>query len=342
MEQNELIKTRIQKYLKITVIYFVIMEIFSLIGGKEIRYYTINSVPAGENLYGRYYWLWAVLFWAAVTIYIWFSFNREVRGKQTIGIYLKNVWRRYQFLIEQLVGRDFKTKYKRSMLGYLWSFLNPLMTSLVQYIVFSTLFKSTVPHFPAYLLTGVIFFNFFNDSVSQGLQAIVGNASLITKVYVPKWIYPVTKVGASTTNFLISLIPLFLVAFLTGCRPSFALLLLVYDIVCLLVFCIGFSLVLSSMNVFFRDTQYLWGIAVTILSYATPLFYPESIIPEKFARFIRMNPLYQYIKFARTCIIDGVSPTIDRYWYCLVSALVMLAIGSWIFKKNQDKFALYI
>jgi len=342
MEEIELSKKRHRKYLKLTILYFLVMAAFSLIGGKEIRYYTVNSVPVGENLYGKYYWLWAVLFWAAVTAYILISFKWEKQGKQTIGLYLKTVWHRYRFLIEQLVGRDFKSKYKRSVLGYLWSFLNPLLTSLVQYVVFSTIFKSSIPNFPAYLITGVIFFGFFSDAVTQGLQAIVANAPLITKVYVPKWIYPVTKVGASSTNFIISLIPLFIVAFITGCRPSFALLLLVFDIVCLLVYCIGLSLILTTMNVFFRDTQYLWGIAITVISYATPLFYPESIIPGNFQWVIRLNPLYHYIKFARTCIIDGVSPTIMRYWYCFISAVVMLAIGCLIFKKNQDKFALYI
>lgn len=337
-----MLKERFMKYLKCTLIYFIIAVIFLYLGGEEIKYYTSYSIPVGRNAFGKYYWLWVILFWSIITIYILYSFWMEKRGKQTLGIYLKWVWKKYRFLIEQLVGRDFKTKYKRSILGYLWSFLNPLMTSLVQYLVFSTIFKADIEHFPAYLMTGTIFFGFFNEAVSQGMTAIVGNAALITKVYVPKWIYPVTKVCASATNFIISLIPLFIIAIFTGCRPSPALLLLIFDIICLLIFCIGMAMILSSCNVFFRDTQYLWSVVSVAWTYATPLFYPETIIPEANRWLLRLNPLYHYIKFARICIIDGVSPRINTYWYCILASMISLLIGCFVFKRTQKRFALYI
>lgn len=262
--------------------------------------------------------------------------------KKNIILMLELVWTRYHFLIEQLISRDFKTKYKRSVLGYLWSFLNPLLTSLVQYMVFSTIFKSDIDNFPIYLLTGTLFFGFFSEAVNQGLSAIVCNAALITKVYVPKWIYPVTKVCASATNFIISLLPLFVVALFTGCRLTPAILLLVFDVCCLLLFCIGLSMALSACNVFFRDTQYLWSIATMVWMYSTPLFYPETILPETFRSLLQFNPLYHYVKFARVCIIDGVSPELSTYAFCLVSAFISLMIGCSIFKKTQNRFALYI
>lgn len=337
-----MLMTRISKYLKCTMVYIIVAILFYILGGEEIQYYTSNSVPVGRSAFGQYYWIWVLLFWGCVTAYMMYSFKREREGKNTLGLYGKWVFRRYGFLIEQLVGRDFKSKYKRSVLGYLWSFLNPLMTSLVQYLVFSTLFKSDIEHFPAYLMTGTIFFGFFTEAVSQGLSAIVGNASLIMKVYVPKWIYPVTKVCASSVNFVISLIPLFVIAVATGCWPTPALLLLIYDILCLLVFCIGMALFLSALNVFFRDTQYLWGVITVAWTYATPLFYPETIVPETYRWILRLNPLYHFVKFARICIIDGVSPHINTYGYCLLSAVLMLLIGAFVFRKTQDRFALYI
>lgn len=335
-------KTRLIKYLECTIIYLVLAFAFLYLGGEEINYYTSYSVPAGRNLFSRYYWLWVASFWGIMTIYMFYSFWQERNGKMTAGLYLRWVWNKYHFLIKQLVGRDFKTKYKRSVLGYLWSFLNPLMTSLVQYLVFSTVFKADIDHFPAYLMTGTIFFGFFNEAVGQGMTAIVGNAALITKVYVPKWIYPTTKVCASATNFVISLIPLFIIAIFTGCMLKPAFLLLIFDVTCLLIFCIGMAMVLSAANVFFRDTQYLWSVVSMAWMYATPLFYPETIIPESSRWLLRLNPLYHYIKFARVCIIDGVSPRLQTYGYCIVAALLSLGIGCIVFKRTQNRFALYI
>ena len=163
---------------------------------------------------------------------------------------MHGVWCRYGFLIKQLVSRDFKTKYKRSVLGYLWSFLNPLMTMMVQYIVFSQLFRSNIENFPVYLLSGIVLFSFFTESVGQGLTAILANASLITKVYVPKYIYPVTKVVSSSINLFISLIPLMIVVLLTGQRITKAILLIPFPLICLLIFCIGMTFMLCTSEVY--------------------------------------------------------------------------------------------
>lgn len=263
--------------------------------------------------------------------------NRDSRLSITIKI-----WKRYKFLIQQLVSRDFKTKYKRSILGYLWSFLNPLFTTAIQYIVFSTIFKSDIKNFPVYLLSGIVLFGFFTDSVGQGLSAIVSNAPLITKVYVPKYIYPITKVISSSINLGISLIPLLIICILTKAPLSAALLLLPFVIVCLITFCIGMSLLLSSAMVFFRDTQYLWGIISLAWMYATPLFYPENIIPSEFIFIQKANPLYYMIKFARIVLIEGISPQPHIYACCFISAIATMLLGSVVFKKTQNRFVLYI
>ena len=213
---------------------------------------------------------------------------------------------------------------------------------IVQYIVFSTIFRSGIDNFPVYLLSGIILFNFFNEAVGQGLTAIVGNASLITKVYVPKYIYPVTKVVSCSINMTISVIPLLAVTLLTGTQLTKAVILLPYALACLLLFCIGMSLLLSTTMVFFRDTQYLWGIVSLVWMYATPLFYPENIIPAQF-RFIQtLNPIYHYIRFVRTILIDGISPEPKAYFFCGISAIIMCVAGALVFKRYQDRFVLYV
>ena len=249
---------------------------------------------------------------------------------------------RYGFLIRQLVSRDFKTKYKRSVLGMAWSFLNPLLTMAVQYVVFSTLFKSDIPNYPVYLLSGIVFFNFFNEAVSMGMTSITGNASLIKKVYMPKYIYPVSRILSSLVNFALAIIPLLLVMVITGTAFTPALLLLIFDMLCLLGFVTGMSLLLTTSMTFFQDTQFLWGVISMMWMYMTPLFYPESIIPAQFLTFYHMNPMYQYVTFARICIINGVSPEPMAYLWCILSSVVVLGLGILTFKRHQDKFVLYL
>lgn len=288
------------------------------------------------------YWIIVSAIFAAAALYIKRSLVRMRAGKNSLFAALAMTVTRYRFLIKQLVSRDFKTKYKRSVLGMAWSFLNPLMTMCVQYIVFSTLFKSSTPNYPVYLLSGIVFFNFFNEAVNMGMTSIIGNASLIKKVYMPKYIYPVSRILSSLVNFGLALIPLLLVMILTGTPPRPALLLLLFDVLCLVGFVIGMGLILATCMTFFQDTQFLWGVVSMMWMYLTPIFYTESIIPAKFLTLFHMNPLYQYITFARICIIDGVSPEPMAYLWCVLSSMVVLVLGIFVFKKNQDKFVLYL
>lgn len=247
---------------------------------------------------------------------------------------------RYGYLIRQLVSRDFKNKYKRSVLGILWSFLNPLLTMLVQYIVFSTVFRNDTPNFPLYLLTGIVCFNFFSESSNMALQSIVGNASLITKVYVPKYIYPLSRVLSSTVNLLLSLIPLLLIMLLTHTPIRLSICLAPFGLICLVGFCMGIGFLLSTMMVFFRDTQFLWGVVSLLWMYATPIFYPESILPERFLFVFKCNPLYHIIRFIRIILIYGVSPEPKAYILCFIASFVPLLVGTAVFKKFQDEFVL--
>lgn len=267
------------------------------------------------------------------------------QGKRGVGNPLTMLCKmviQYGFLTRQLVSRDFKTKYKRSVLGVGWSILNPLLTMAVQYVVFSTLFSNGTKNYPVYLLTGIVFYGFFNEAINMGMTSITSNAALIKKVYMPKYIYPVSRVLSSLINLGTSMIPLVAVMLLTGTWPKPSLLLLVYDFLCLVVFVTGMSLLLCTCMTFFQDTLFLWNVVSMIWMYLTPIFYMETIIPAKLLKLYHVNPLYQFITFARTCIIDGVSPAPTSYLWCALAAGVVFIIGLTVFRKNQNRFVLYL
>jgi len=288
------------------------------------------------------YWCVVISAFLLLMIYTMVCWKEAKKGKSNPVVSLCTVYSRYSFLIKQLVVRDFKTKYKRSVLGMAWSFMNPLLTMGIQYIVFSTLFKSDIPNYPVYLLTGIVFFGFFNEALTMGMTSITSNAALIKKVYMPKYIYPVSRILSSLVNFAFALMPLFLVMLITGTPFRISMLLVVFDIACLLAFVTGMTLLLTTAMTFFQDTQFLWSVAAMMWQYLTPIFYPETIIPASMRPLYRINPMYQFITFARTCITDGISPEPAAYVYCVVWAVGALLLGAVVFKKQQNKFVLYL
>lgn len=291
---------------------------------------------------GLYYWRLAAAVWAVLAAYLLWCRHRWKSGKPTLLVGALMALQKYRFLIKQLVDRDFKAKYKRSILGVFWSFLNPLLNMLVQYVVFSNMFRFNIAYFPVYLLCGNVVFNYLAESCGMALMSIIGNKSLITKVYMPKYIYPLTRILSSLINLLISLIPLMAVALLSGLPITKAFLLLPIPLLMLATFCLGLGLLLSAAMVFFRDIQFLWSVMTTIWMYLTPIFYPVNILPEQIQTIVKLNPLYFYVTFMRSCIIDGVSPDPHLYIQGAMVAVVMLAIGSIVFKKTQDQFVLYL
>lgn len=249
---------------------------------------------------------------------------------------------RYSFLLEQLVKRNFNTKYRQSVLGVLWSFLNPLMTMAVQYLVFSQLFRSDISHFPVYLLTGIILFSFFNECVTLGMDSIVLNGPLITKVAMPKLIYPLSRSISSFISLVISLVPLLGAMLLSGTPLTPALLLVPAAIVLLFLFSLGMSLILCTLNVFFRDTRFLWSVVSLLWTYATPIFYPISIIPAAWQPIFRLNPMFQFIDFLRTVILRGAWPSWGQWGACLLCAALPLALGLLVFRRNEHKFVFHL
>ena len=256
--------------------------------------------------------------------------------------------KKYSFLMKQLIIRDFKVKYKRSVLGILWSILYPVLMMAVMAVVFSQMFKFRMDgvNYLVYLMTGLVMFNYFSEASNTAMHSVVGNFSLINKVYIPKYIFPISKVLFVGINFLLTLIPLLIIILVTGsgetrCIINGWYLLLPYIFLCLLLFTAGIGLIISTISVFLRDMIYIYGIILTIWNYVTPIFYDINIIPASIRPIFKMNPLYIFINGARTIILHGEYPGGKNLLLMLVISLFTLLIGSIVFKKNQDKFIYY-
>lgn len=249
---------------------------------------------------------------------------------------------KFRSLLYQLVRRDFKSKYKRSVLGIFWTVLSPLLMMLVMTIVFSTLFRFDIKNFPVYLLSGQIFFGLFSEATNMSMSSVLGASALIRKVAMPKYIFPVSRTISSLVNFAFSLLALFFVMLMTSAPFHWTIVLIIIPVLYTFIFSLGIGLILSAAAVFFRDVTYLWNIFITALSYLTPLFYPISIVPDKYRMIISLNPMYHFVEYFRTVAIYGNIPTLWQNMVCLLMAVVSLAIGLYIFYKKQDDFILYI
>ena len=257
---------------------------------------------------------------------------------------LKFTYTKYGFLMKQLITRDFKVKYKRSVLGIVWSLLYPILTMAVMALVFTNVFKFSTPgvNYLVYLLSGLVIFNYFSEASNLAMSSVVANFSLINKVYMPKYIFPLSKCLFVGINFLLTLIPLYAIIFLTGTGINVYHLLLPYVFLCLLLFTIGVGFILSTIAVFLRDMFYIYGVVITLWTYLTPIMYDISIIPEQFQIFMKFNPMFWFLDFARQIILYNQMPGIRNFVYCGIFGVGALLIGIFLFKKNQDKFIYYV
>ncbi len=257
---------------------------------------------------------------------------------------LKFALNKYWFLITQLVSRDFKVKYKKSFLGIIWSLLYPVLTMGVMAIVFSNIFKFSTPgvNYLVYLMSGLVIFNYFSEASNLAMSSVVANFSLINKVYIPKYIFPLTKCLFVGINFLLTLIPLYIIIFLTGTGINVYHLLLPYVFGCLFLFTLGVGFILATISVFMRDMFYIYGVVITLWTYLTPIMYDINMLNPAFAFILKFNPLYQFINFARTIILYNTCPSLGSFIGCAATGLIFFAIGTVVFKKNQNKFIYYV
>lgn len=254
----------------------------------------------------------------------------------------KEFWK-YKDLLKLLVSRDLKKKYRRSVLGYLWSILNPLLIMVVMSIVFSTMFSKNIDNFPVYLFCGQLLFNFMNNSTHQAIYSITNNAALLKKTYVPRYIFTVSKITSGMVDFVLSLGALIIVMLVTRAPFSWTCLLFPLVILQLYVFCVGLGLFLAQANVFFRDIQYIYNAVTTAWMYLTPIFYPMDTLPYLLQQIIKhCNPMYFYVGQFRDLIYYGRLPGWGILAAGCLTALAMLGIGIWSFSRSKDKFILYI
>ncbi len=253
-----------------------------------------------------------------------------------------SVFNKYIPLLSHLVQRDIKVKYRRSVLGILWSLLSPLMMMVVMSVVFSYFIKFDIPNFPVYILTGQLIFNNFNESTTNSMSSIIRASYLIRRVYIPKYIFPLQKIVFSFVNLMFSFIALIIVMIATGQPFTLNTLLFPIPLILLFVFELGCGLILAALTVFFRDVMHFYTVFITALTYLTPLFYPVEMLPAYMQQIIKINPLYWYVTTFREVILYDNTPTLLQLGICSLWAVVALFFGLLLFKKTQDKFILYV
>ena len=247
-----------------------------------------------------------------------------------------------QFLFEELVKRDFKQKYKRTVLGMAWSILSPLLTLLVMSLIFSQFFGHSMEHYTIYLFCGNLIFSYFRESTTGGMNALMSNASIFTKVNVPKYMFLLSKNVSALINFGLTLCVFFLFTLLDGVPIGLHFIALLYPICCLVVFNIGMGLILSALFVFFRDTSYLYDVFTMLLMYMSAIFYTVETFPVYMQKFFLCNPIYCYIKYFRIVVLEGEIPSLSYHLLCAFYAILLVAIGGFIYKKFNHKFLYYV
>ena len=258
-----------------------------------------------------------------------------------MSTYIQN-FMKFRPLLGELVARDIKIKYRRSVLGVLWTLLNPLFMMIILSVVFSNLFKFDIENFPLYLLSGQIIFNFYSESTSSAMSAITGNAALIKKVYVPKYLFVISRVFSSFINLMASFTALILVMVATRAELHWTVILSFIPLTLLVFFSLGVGLILSAITVRFRDIMHLYSVFLTALTYLTPVIYPMSILPSWLYKIVMLNPLTNILIMFRNVMINNTIFDLPSLIIAVVETLVFLGIGLYVFYKNQDQFILNI
>ncbi len=250
--------------------------------------------------------------------------------------------KRYQFLFEELVKRDFKKKYKRTVLGMAWSVLSPMLTLLVMRLVFTQFFGRSIPHYTIYLFCGNLVFSYFNESTNQGMQSLMGNARIFSKVNIPKYLFLFSKNVQTLINFGLTLCVFFLFCVFDRIAFTWKFILLLYPIACLVLFNIGVGLVLSALFVFFRDIQYLWSVFTMLLMYMSAIFYTIDKYSYEVQCAFLLNPVYLFIRYFRKIVIEATIPTIWFHLLMLADVVIVLSLGCWMYKKYNTRFLYYV
>ena len=253
---------------------------------------------------------------------------------------------RYRDLIKALVARDLKVRYRRSAIGFLWTMLQPLLMMLVLRTVFSSLFQAQSAEVPnnyaVYAMSGILFWNFFSQSIVASMNSLRGNAGLLEKLPVPKAVFPLSTVISGLINLVLALVPLFAILIATGHPLRPALFFLPVAILLVALFTLGAGLLLSPLAVFFSDVVELIGVMLTLMMYLTPVFYPKDIVPENYRWIVRFNPIRSILEVFRDPIYQGEIPPLSHLTVSVVIVLLVLAVGGFVFRRSSDRIPFYI
>ena len=250
--------------------------------------------------------------------------------------------KQHSFVFRELVKRDFAKKYKRTILGMAWSILSPLLNLLIMWLVFDAFFGNNIDHYVIYLFAGQLVFSYFSDATTQGMNSLLSNAGIFTKVNIPKYLFLFSQNVSSLINFGLTLLVFFTFVAIDGIPFTWNFLLLIYPVACLVVFNLGIGLILSALYVFFRDMQYLWGVLSQLIMWLSAIFYTIDNYSYTVQCAFLLNPLYLYIQYFRQIVIDGDIPSIQFHLLAGVYALIAFGIGAYIYKKNNHEFLYYV
>lgn len=250
--------------------------------------------------------------------------------------------KKYSFLFEELVKRDFKRKYKRTVLGMLWSIVSPLLTLAVMALVFTKFFGNSIEHYIIYLFSGNLLFTFFSDATTGGMRSLLENAGIFSKIDVPKYMFLLSRNVQSLINFGLTLVVYFIFVFADGIMPTWKFIFLLFPVLCLVVLNIGVGMVLSAMYVFFRDVEYLYSVFTMLLNYLSAIFYNVAIFSPTVQKMFYFNPVYTYISYFRKIVLYNDIPSIAHHGLCFGFAILALVIGALVYKKFNYKFLYYV
>lgn len=249
---------------------------------------------------------------------------------------------KYKYLLSELVKKDIKLKYRRSKLGILWTLIEPLLTMIVLSVVFGTLYNRD-RFFPVYVLTGRLMYTYFSNATKAAARSIRSNSGMMRKVYVPKYMYPLSAVISNFITFLISLIVLVGVAVYLRVPVTTHVFAAIVPLFILFVMALGVGMILATLEVFFRDLEYLWGVALMLIMYCSAIFYPIERLTEKGLGWIfDLNPLFAVIRNFRNAVLYGTAQNMQALLYASVVSVVSLVLGLVVFCKKQDDFILYL
>ena len=251
---------------------------------------------------------------------------------------IKKQW----FLFVELSKRDFKLKYKGTVLGMFWSILSPLLQLMVMRLVFTEFFGRDKPFYTTYLFSGLIVFNFYTESTHGSMGALTANKDIISKIKVPKYLFLLSRNVSSIINFLIILVVYFIFIAIDGVHFSIWFFALLYPVLLLPVFCVGVGMILSALQIFFSDTKYLYNIFIILLRYMSAIFYDINRFSESIQRYFLINPVYAFIKYFRVVVIDGNIPSFGYHMLLLAYTSIAIVIGMLVYKKNNRRFAYYM